>query len=185
MEASGPRRPRVSRETRLRLTTGAIAVAALWMPARVRCLDQRAGTAGMPAISDRSAECAPEKLPCTLPAREELRRIVTFVNLVSERNRRRFVRWGQRLPSASYELVRRIHRFPYLPYNDTYGIRQILLTIDDSGTEISVRYRKHPDSTTSREVETPQFVTYSTDLSDLMRVIDRELVKLARFRKAP
>ena len=158
--------------------------------ALVLVLASPSGTLGQTADTARIAailcdECALDELPRTLPRREELRRIATFVQLVSERNRRRFARWGERLPSASFELVRRIHRFPYLPYNDTYGIRQVLLSIDDSGTEISVRYRKHPDSTRSLEAEAPEFVTYSNNLQDLMLTIDRELVKLARFSKEP
>lgn len=134
-------------------------------------------------IADESAWCAPDELTCIASPRDELRRIVTFVHLVSERNRRRLARWGQRLPSASYELVRRIHPFPYLPGNDTYGIGQILLTIDDTGTEVAVRYRKHPDSNGPKDAETPEFVTYAMDLADLMPVIDRELLILAKYRE--
>jgi hypothetical protein len=98
--------------------------------------DRVAGEPKPRVFSDGPEGCEPDAPVCFASSRNELQRIAAFVRLVSERNRRRFMRWGQRLPSASYELVRRIHPFPYLPYNDTYSIGQLLLTIDDAGTEI-------------------------------------------------
>ena len=49
MESSSPYRPRVSRETRLLLTTGVLAVAALWLLARIR-FEERPAAAPVPSV---------------------------------------------------------------------------------------------------------------------------------------
>ncbi len=45
------RRPRVSRETRLLLTTALLSVVALWILARIRFPDQPAGTPVQPLLT--------------------------------------------------------------------------------------------------------------------------------------
>lgn len=50
MEPSSPYRPRVSRETRLLLTTGVIALAVLWLLSRIRFEDRPVGPNPVPAV---------------------------------------------------------------------------------------------------------------------------------------
>jgi hypothetical protein len=50
MEPSSPYRPRVSRETRLLLTTGAVALAVLWLLARIRFEDRAVTPNPVPAV---------------------------------------------------------------------------------------------------------------------------------------
>ena len=50
MEPSSPYRPRVSRETRLLLTTGVVALAVLWLLARIRFEDRAVTPNPVPAV---------------------------------------------------------------------------------------------------------------------------------------
>src|SRR5687767_126140 len=55
METSSPYRPRVSREPRLLLTAGVIAVAALWLLARIRLPDRHVTLNPLPSVLSQLA----------------------------------------------------------------------------------------------------------------------------------
>jgi PDZ domain len=55
MEPASPYRPRISRETRLLLTTGIVAVAALWLLARIRFQDQPVRPSPVPSVLSQLA----------------------------------------------------------------------------------------------------------------------------------
>ncbi len=110
----------------------------------------------------------------------DLQRIAKFVALVSERNRRFYLSWHEKLPSAAYEVVRRIHSRPYLPYNDMYGITDMRLIHDEANNRLTVRYLKRPNDTRT-ELNEDDWVTYSTDLGAFMRTIEKEIEKLKKY----
>jgi len=110
---------------------------------------------------------------------DDIRIIARYITLLSERNVRYFTSWRQKLPSAAYEIVRRIHPFPYLPYGDMYAISDMQLTIERSRDRIMVRYSKKPDNKKSEFVES-DYVTYETKLSDFMKTVNKELKKLEK-----
>jgi len=113
---------------------------------------------------------------------EDMRIIAKYIWLVSERNRRFYVTWGDKLPSAAYEVVRRIRQFPYLPYGDMYAITDMQLILQESRDRIIVRYPRRPDKLTS-ELEEVDYITYETNLTAFMKAINKEIGKLKKYEK--
>ena len=110
----------------------------------------------------------------------DMARIATFVRLVSERNRRYYMAWHAKLPSAAYEVVRRIRPRPYLPYGDMYGITDMRLTLNEDTNRIGVRYLKTPNDTRP-ELSDDDRVTYETDLRAFIKEIEKEIEKLKKY----
>lgn len=113
---------------------------------------------------------------------EDLRIIAKYIWLVSERNRRFYTTWKDKLPSAAYEVVRRIHPFPYLPYGDMYAITDMQLILQEGRDRIMVRYPKRPDKMTS-EMEEVDYVTYESNLTAFMKAVEKEIVKLKKYER--
>lgn len=113
---------------------------------------------------------------------EDLRLIAKYISLVSERNRRFFIAWRQKPPSAAYEVVRRIHAFPYLPYGDMYAITDMRLILREDDNTIEVRYLRKPEDRTS-EVVDEDFVVYRANLAKFMKEIEKEIGKLKKYEK--
>ncbi len=110
---------------------------------------------------------------------DDIRIIARYITLLSDRNVRYYTSWREKLPSAAYEIVRRIHSFPYLPYGDMYAISDMQLTIERSRDRIMVRYSKKPDDKKS-EFEESDYVTYETGLSEFMKMVTKEIKKLEK-----
>ncbi len=113
-------------------------------------------------------------------SREDVRLIATYIKLVSDRNIRYYTTWREKLPSAAYEVVRRIHQFPYLPHGDVYGIVEMQLVLQPDRNRIVVRYPKRPDDPTLSELAEDDYATYETDLAKFMKVIVKEIARLAK-----
>lgn len=114
---------------------------------------------------------------------DDMRVIAKYVWLVSERNRRFYVAWREKLPSAAYEVVRRIRQFPYLPYGDMYSIQDMQLFIDEDQRRITVRYPKRPNDKHISEQAEDDYVTYTNDLAGFMKAITKEIERLKKYEK--
>ncbi len=116
-------------------------------------------------------------------AREDVRLIATYIKLVSERNLRYYTTWHEKLPSAAYEVVRRIHQFPFLPRGDVYGIVEMQLILQPDLNRIVVRYPKRPGDATLSELAEDDYATYATDLAAFMKAIAKETARLKKYEK--
>ena len=114
---------------------------------------------------------------------EDIRMIATYVALLSERNRRFYLAWNEKLPSAAYEVVRRIHQFPYLPYGDMYAITDMRIVLEEDRNRITVRYPKRPDSKPNEELPETDYVVYDAPLAPFMKAIEKEIGKLKKYAK--
>lgn len=114
---------------------------------------------------------------------DDIRVIAKYIALLSERNQRFYIMWREKLPSAAYELVRRIHPFPYLPYSDMYSITDMQLIIYKDEDRIVVRYPKHPEDKNSAEWTDDDYVVYETPLAAFMKVVEKEIGKLKKYEK--
>lgn len=114
---------------------------------------------------------------------EDMRIIAKYVSLVSERNRRFYISWKEKLPSAAFEVVRRIHQFPYLPYGDMYAISDMHLFLDEGRNRIVVRYPREPEKKRLAPLAEDEYVIYETNLANFMKAIEKELPKLKKFEK--
>lgn len=114
---------------------------------------------------------------------DDLRLIAKYISLVSERNRRFFLAWREKPPSAAYEVVRRIHAFPYLPYGDMYAITDMRLILREDENTIEVRYLKTPNDQ-SLELDDADWVVYRADLTRFMKEIEKEIGKLKKYEKS-
>ena len=112
-----------------------------------------------------------------------MRTIAKYVSLVSERNRRFYISWKEKLPSAAYEVVRRIRQFPYLPYGDMYAISDMHLFLDEGRNRIVVRYPREPEKKRLAPLAEDEYVIYETNLANFMKAIEKELPKLKKFEK--
>jgi len=116
---------------------------------------------------------------------EDMRIIAKYVALLSERNRRYYASWREKLPSAAYEVVRRIRPFPYLPYSDMYAITDMQLILQESRDRIIVRYPRRPSDPTTSFLAEEDYITYETPLSAFMKAIEKEIPRLKKYEKAP
>jgi len=106
----------------------------------------------------------------------DMRVIGKFIQLISERNRRYYAAWSQKAPSASFEVVKRIKEFPYLPGGDNYGIQSLEVVLSQSANLVTVRYPKKPDDPRSTEK-----VSYSGKLDAFIKTLERENDKLKKY----
>lgn len=114
----------------------------------------------------------------------DMRVIGTFVRLVSERNRRYYLAWQTKAPSAAFELVKRVKSFPYLPYGDTYGITGVEVVLNQAKDEVTVRYAKHPKPGAD-PLPKDDYAVYTTKLSAFIDALEKENVKLKKYEKSP
>ncbi len=115
---------------------------------------------------------------------EDIRLIAKYVSLLSERNRRYYLSWRERLPSAAYEVVRRIRPFPYLPNGDMYAITDMQLILQEDRDRILVRYPRRPSDPSISELAEDDYVTYETKLSTFMKVVEKETARLKKYEKS-
>lgn len=116
---------------------------------------------------------------------QDMRIIGKYIELISERNRRYYLTWQEKAPSAAYELVRHVKAFPYLPYADTYAISGLVIALDQAENRITVSYPKKVPPTQTTPVAKQDLVSYSTKLSDFIKTLEQEIVKLKKYEKAP
>ncbi len=116
---------------------------------------------------------------------EDMRIISKYIQLVTERNRRYFIAWQTKAPSAAYELVKRVKAFPYLPYGDTYSIVGLEIVLNQNRDQLVVRYLKKSKQASRSAVSDGGFATYDTTLSDFIKTLQKEIEKLKKFDKAP
>jgi hypothetical protein len=156
-------------------------------PAIVWVQEQRAalpaGKTDFPCDEAGIIRCVVDEKTQTQRQIEDMRTIAHYIWLLAERNRRFYVAWQEKLPSAAYEVVRRIRQFPYLPYGDMYSIQDMQLFIDEDSRRISVRYPKRPNDTNISEQSEDDYVTYGTDLAPFMKAVTREIDRLKKYEK--
>lgn len=114
---------------------------------------------------------------------DDIRVIAHYISLLSERNQRYYTMWREKLPSAAYEVVRRIHSFPYLPYGDMYAITDMQLIVEKDRDRILVRYPKRPEEKKAGDMSETEYVTYETPLAAFIKVIEKEVSKLKKYEK--
>jgi hypothetical protein len=114
---------------------------------------------------------------------DDMRVIGKYIQLVSERNRRNYLAWQTKGPSAAYEVVRRVKPFPYLPYGDSYSIIGLDIVINQTKDLITVRYPKKPKQNSAAPVADKDHAIYSTQLSTFIKDLEKEIVKLKKYEK--
>jgi hypothetical protein len=114
---------------------------------------------------------------------EDMRIIGKFIQLVSERNRRYYLAWHTKQPSASYELVKRVKPFPYLPYGDTYSVLEVEIILNQPKDRLTVRYPKKPKLNSTAPIPESGFATYETKLSDFIKNLQKDIEKFKKYEK--
>jgi hypothetical protein len=114
---------------------------------------------------------------------EDVRFIARYLELITERNRRYYLSWGTRLPSAAFELVRRVKSFPYVPYGDTYSIIGMDIALNQKEDRLSVRYPKYPKQNSSAPVAEKDHAVYDTKLSTFIKDLEKEIARLKKYEK--
>ncbi len=166
----------------LRVLVGAIALAGA---------PQKAPDAAtQPALAyacdaDGAIRCSYDQVETVTGSRslDDMRIVGRFIQLVSERNRRYYLAWHTKQPSPSYELVKRVKAFPYLPYGDTYSIIGVEIILNQAGDRVMVRYPKKPKlngPTTSADADS---ATYETKLSEFIKKLQKDIGKLTKYEK--
>jgi len=137
-----------------------------------------------PCDDDGAIKCSLQQAETVTGSRslEDMRVISKFIQLVSERNRRYYLAWQTKSPSAAYELVKRVKPFPYLPYGDTYSITGLDIVFNQTTDRVTVRYPKKPKAK-SGPVATADLATYETKLSDFIKSLQKEIEKLKKYEK--
>jgi hypothetical protein len=137
---------------------------------------------GTPFVCDATGtiRCAVTETVSADASTADMRLIATYISLVSERNRRYYVRWDTKLPSAAYELVRKVRPFPYLPYGDVYAITDMQVILQQSRNRILVRYPKRPNQRKNAELAETDYVTYETPLAAFIKTLEKEIAKLKK-----
>ena len=138
-----------------------------------------------PIVCDTTGviQCSVSEKVSRNQSQDDIRLIARFVSLVSERNRRYFLTWREKLPSAAYEVVRRIHQFPYLPYGDMYAITDMHIVLEEDRNRITVRYLKHPEQSLEAERTEADYIVYDAPLAPFMKAIEKELGNLKKYEK--
>lgn len=166
----------------LRVLVGAITLAAV---------PQKAPEATtQPALAyacdaDGAIRCSYDQVETVTGSRslDDMRIIGKFIQLVTERNRRYYLAWHTKQPSASYELVKRVQSFPYLPYGDTYAIVGVDIILNQSADRLMVRYPKKPKLNAPASVADKDLATYDAKLSDFIKKLQKEIEKLKKYEK--
>lgn len=114
---------------------------------------------------------------------EDMRIIGKYMQLISERNRRYYMSWQTKAPSAAFEFVRRVKSFPYLPYDDTYSIVGLDVVLSQQHDLLTVRYPKKPKEKPATPVPASGYAEYSTQLSTFINSLEKEIVKLKKYEK--
>ncbi len=138
-----------------------------------------------PCDDDGAIKCSLQQAETVTGSRslEDMRVISKFVQLVSERNRRYYIAWQTKSPSAAYELVKRVKSFPYLPYGDTYAITGLDIVFNQTTDRVTVRYPKKPKVNPTEPVRESEHAIYSTKLSDFIKSLQKEIEKLKKYEK--
>lgn len=116
---------------------------------------------------------------------QDLRIISKFIQLMSERNRRYYIAWETKAPSAAFELVKRVKAFPYVPYGDTYSIVAVTVTLNQPLDRVRIRYPKKPKQNTVQHLADEDFIVYETKLSDFIKRLEADNLKLKKYEKGP
>jgi len=138
-----------------------------------------------PCDSDGVIRCSFEQVETVSSPRslEDMRIIGKYIQLISERNRRYYISWQTKSPSAAYELVKRVKSFPYLPYGDSYSIVGLDIVLNQARDSITVRYPKNPQHDQTARIAEKDHAVYETKLSVFIRDLEKEIVKLKKYEK--
>jgi hypothetical protein len=141
--------------------------------------------ATFPCDTDGVIRCALDQVENVTSPRslEDMRIIGKYIQLVSERNRRYYISWQTKAPSAAYELVKRVKAFPYLPYGDSYSIVGLDIVLNQARDLITVRYPKNPKQNQAAPVAEKDHAIYETKLSAFIRDLEKEIAKLKKYEK--
>lgn len=135
--------------------------------------------------ADGAIRCSSDQVETVTGSRslDDMRIIGKFIQLVGERNRRYYLAWRTKQPSAAYELVKRVQSFPYLPYGDTYSIIGVEIVLSQSRDRIVVRYPKKPKLNRAAPATEKDLATYDAKLSDFIRTLQKDIEKLKKYEK--
>jgi hypothetical protein len=138
-----------------------------------------------PCDADGVIRCSLDQVETVTSPRslEDMRIIGKYIALISERNRRYYVAWQTKAPSAAYEVVKRVKSFPYLPYGDSYSIVGLDIVLNQTKDLITVRYPRNPKQNTTTPIPDKDHAIYSTKLSAFIRDLEKEIVKLKKYEK--
>jgi hypothetical protein len=146
---------------------------------------QPSAGATMPCDAEGLIRCSVDQVETVRGPRslEDMRIIGKYIQLVSERNRRYYLAWQTKGPSAAYELVKRVKSFPYLPYGDSYSIIGLDVVLNQANDLITVRYPKKPKQNSTAPIADGDLATYSTKLSTFIKDLEKEIAKLKKYEK--
>ena len=138
-----------------------------------------------PCDADGVIRCSLDQVETVTSPRslEDMRIIGKYIQLVSERNRRYYISWQTKAPSAAYELVKRVKAFPYLPYGDSYSIVGLDIVLNQARDLITVRYPKNPKQNQTAPIAEKDHAIYETKLSAFIRDLEKEIAKLKKYEK--
>jgi len=141
--------------------------------------------AAFPCDADGVIRCGFDQVETVTSPRslEDMRIIGKYIELISERNRRYYLAWHTKSPSAAYELVKRVKSFPYLPYGDSYSIVGLDIVLSQARDAITVRYPKNPKQNTTTPIPDKDHAIYETKLSTFIQGLEKEIVKLKKYEK--
>ncbi|TAK18654.1 MAG: hypothetical protein EPO35_01215 [Acidobacteria bacterium] len=169
------------------------AAAAIVMAAMLAAPDQQApssqpgGPVPFPCDADGAIRCSYQQVETVTGSRslDDMRIISKYIQLVAERNRRYYISWQTKAPSAAYELVKRVKSFPYLPYGDSYSIVGLEIALNQSADTVTVKYPMKPKPNSLEPIPDKDHAVYSTKLSDFIKGLEKEIVKLKKYEKGP
>ena len=140
-----------------------------------------------PCDADGVIRCSFQQVETVTGSRslEDMRIISKYIQLISERNRRYYISWQTKAPSAAYELVKRVKSFPYLPYGDSYSIVGLEIVLNQSRDRLLVRYPRKPKQNSTEPISERDFAAYDTKLSTFIDALQKEIVKLKKYEKSP
>jgi hypothetical protein len=156
----------------------AVAIALAAAPQQKPLENQPASVAAtFPCDTDGLIRCGFEQVETVTSPRslEDMRIIAKYIQLISERNRRQYLAWQTKAPSASYELVKRVKAFPYLPYGDTYSIVGLDIVLNQARDSITVRYPKNPKQNIRTPIPDKDHAIYATKLSAFIKDLEKEI----------
>jgi len=146
---------------------------------------QAGPSATIPCDPDGAIHCLLQETETVTGSRslDDVRVIAHYISLIAERNRRHYMAWGTEMPSAAFELARRVKRFPYVPYGDTYSIVGMDVALSQKEDRLSISYPKHPKQDGAAPVAEKDHAIYSTKLSVFIDALEKEILKLKKYEK--
>ena len=169
----------------LRAAAGIVLTATLAAPGQQAPSSQPGESMTYPCDADGTIRCSFQQMETVTGSRslQDMRIISKYIQLVAERNRRYYISWQTKAPSAAYELVKRVKAFPYLPYGDSYSIIGLEIALNQSADTVTVRYPRKPKPNGTEPIPEKDHAVYTTKLSDFIKNLEKEIVKLKKYEK--